>query len=80
MTLPRVWNEPLTGQISGQLRAEAERLFRVHQLPKSKDDWLKLREELRAWLWKAMGVSYDSALPLDVQVTKTIPCDGYKIL
>ncbi|OQC13918.1 MAG: Cephalosporin-C deacetylase [Lentisphaerae bacterium ADurb.Bin082] len=80
MTLPRVWNEPLTGQISGQLRAEAERLFRVHQLPKAKDDWLKLREELRSQLWNAMGVSYDSAIPLDVQVTKTIPCDGYKIL
>jgi len=80
MTLPRVWNEPLTGQISGQLRAEAERLFRVHQLPKAKDDWLKRREELRSQLWNAMGVSYDSAIPLDVQVTKTIPCDGYKIL
>ena len=80
MTLPRVWSEPLTGQISGQLRAEAERLFLAHQLPKSKDDWLKRREELRYQLWEAMGVNYDSTIPLDVQVTKAIPCDGYKIL
>ncbi len=80
MTLPRVWNEPLTGQIIAQLRAEAERLFRVHQLPAAKADWQNRRQELRRQLWEAMGVSYDSAIPLDVQVTKTIPCDGYKIL
>lgn len=80
MNLPRVWNEPLQGQINTQLRAEAERLFRIHQLPKKLSDWQQRREELRDQLWEAMGVTYDSELPLDMQVTKTIDCDGYKVL
>ncbi|MDD4097170.1 MAG: acetylxylan esterase [Lentisphaeria bacterium] len=80
MTLPHVWSEPLTGQINAQLRAEAERLFRVHQLPAKLDDWQSRRQELRRQLWEAMGVTYDSSVPLDLQITKTIPCDGYNIL
>ena len=79
MFIPQVWSESFTNYIDKNLRNEAARLFRIHQLPDTLDAWLKLRTELCEKIWQNLGVSYDKSLALDLRVTDEIQMDGYRI-
>jgi hypothetical protein len=75
--LVNVWNEGLTGYYGQLLRSQAAATFRKHTLPENAEDWKP--EELRERIWKALGVRIDHSLPLELEVTGTIACDGYRI-
>ena len=77
MKLPDVWNESLTGYYGQILKTRAAAAFRRHPLPEKAEDWKP--EELREKLWKKMGVRADHTLPLNLEITGEIACDGYRI-
>lgn len=77
MNIPTVWTEPFTDYLGNNLRAEAARKFRIHQLPTDAKEWTAHREKLIAMLWKKLGVSIDHKLDLDYHETATIKMDGY---
>ncbi len=77
--LPDVFNGGFNGNLAeAELKNQAVRYSRLHQLPFTLADWKP--EELRAKIWKALGVSVDHTLPLEMEVTGEIQLDGYKIV
>lgn len=80
MHIPSVWSEPFSNYIENNLKNEAAKLFRVHQLPDTLEAWHKCRAELRENIWKNLGVRYDGSLDLDLRITNEIKMDGYRIL
>lgn len=79
MQIPNVWHEDLNNQISDTLHQEAERRMRLFTIGKEPTEWLAQRKTLKQKIWTLLGCHYDAALPLDVQVTRTIQQDGYRI-
>ncbi len=75
--LVNVWNEGLTGYYGQLLKSQAAAAFRMHPLPEKAEDWKP--EELRKRIWNAFGVQIDHSLPLNLDVTGEIACDGYRI-
>ena len=76
--LPDVFNGGFNGTLAeSELRNEAARMRRMHQLPFTLEEWKP--GELRARIWKSLGVSVDHTVPLEMKITKTIQLDGYKI-
>ena len=70
--LPDVFHEGFNGTLAeSELKNQAARFRRLHQLPFTKEEWKP--DELRAKIWKALGVTVDHSVPLDLQITKTIP-------
>jgi hypothetical protein len=78
--LPNVWNEPLSDVIPSELRNEAAKRFRIHQLPRTLAEWKKKRPVLIRKIWEKLGVSIDHELDLDVRETGSIRMDGYTII
>ena len=77
--LPDVFHEGFNGMLAeSELKNQAARFRRLHQLPFTKEEWKPA--ELRAKIWKALGVTVDHSVPLEMETTRTIPLDGYKIL
>ncbi len=79
MKIPKVWNESFDDYISSSLKQEAAKLFRIHQLPDSLDEWKAKRSELRGEIWNSLGVCPDHSLDLDYQETGTLELDGYSV-
>ncbi len=75
--LVNVWNEGLTGYYGQLLKSQAAAIFRKHPLPEKAEDWKP--EELREQIWKALGVRINHTLPLNLEITGEIACDGYRI-
>jgi hypothetical protein len=75
--LVNVWDEGLTGYYGQLLKTLAAATFRLHTLPEKKEDWKP--EQLRERIWEAMGVRIDHDLPLNLEITGEIACEGYKI-
>ncbi len=75
--LINVWNEGLTGYYGQLLKNQAAAAFRLHTLPEKAEDWKP--ERLRERIWKALRVRIDHALPLNLEITGEIICDGYRI-
>ena len=63
LPVPNVWDVP----------ANAGLFTKLTTFPK---DWNSYRNELRSKLWKLLGTTYDSNLPLDCQVLKEFSYDG----
>jgi Acetyl xylan esterase (AXE1) len=79
MQIPAVWTEAFSDYIENNLKSEAVKLFRIHQLPDTLESWQKLRVELRENIWKNLGVCYDNSLDLDLRETGEIQMDGYRV-
>lgn len=79
MSLPKVWREPFSDHIATNLKQEAARLFRIHQLPDTLEEWREARELLRGRIWAAFGVRPDHGLDPDLCETGSIDMDGYTI-
>lgn len=79
MQIPGVWTEPFSDYIENNLKNEAAKLFRIHQLPDTLESWQKIRVELRGNIWKNLGVYYDKSLDLDLRETGEIQMDGYRV-
>ena len=79
MTDIAVWGEPHQFMIHDELKAEAARLHRIHQLPTTLDAWQTQRAKLRERIWTSLGARPDHNLALDLDIRKTIPMDGYQV-
>ena len=79
MQIPAVWTEAFSNYIENNLKNEAAKLFRIHQLPDTLESWQKHRVELLENIWKNLGVCYDNSLDLDLRETGEIQMDGYRI-
>ena len=79
MRIHNVWTESFSDYIENNLKQEAAKLFRIHQLPANLDSWQARRDELRNKIWENLGVVYDSSLELDLRETGEIKMDGYRI-
>ncbi len=79
MKLPSVWNEKFTDYINNQLKQEAAKAFRVHQLVPDKNWWQQKRVELRKKIWHSLGTGIDHKLDLDYRESGSIKMDGYTI-
>lgn len=79
MRIHNVWTESFSDYIENNLKQEAAKLFRIHQLPANLESWQACRDELRDNIWKNLGVTYDSSLELDLRETGEIKMDGYRI-
>jgi len=80
MNPENVFNEPFHEHfITSNLKNEAARLFRLHQLPNDFENWKKHREILRKKIWKSLGVTINHKLDLDYHETGSIRMDGYSI-
>ncbi len=76
--LPDVFNGGFNGTLAeSELRNEAARMRRMHQLPFTLEEWKP--GELRARIWKSLGTSVDHSVPLEMKITGTIRMNGYKI-
>jgi hypothetical protein len=75
--LTNVWNEGLTGYYGQLLKTQAAAKFRLLTLPEKAQDWQP--ELLRERIWEAMGVHADHALPLNLEITGEIACQGYRV-
>ena len=80
MMIPNVWTEPLANGTLNTMKAEGALAFRVNRLPNTLEAWKQRKEALRRLIWKSCGGTYDPSLDLNYTVTKTIECDGYKVL
>ena len=80
MSIPNVWPEPWPNGLLNTMKAEGALAFRVNRLPNTLEGWKKHKEALRKQIWKSCGGKYDPSLDLNYTVTKTIDCDGYKVL
>ncbi len=79
MQITKVWTEPFSDYIENNLKNEAAKLFRIHQLPDTLESWQKHRIELRKNIWENLGVHYDKSIDLDLRETGEIQMDGYRI-
>ncbi len=79
MHIPQVWSEPFANYIENDLKNEAAKLFRIHQLPDNLEAWHKCRKKLCENIWNNLGVRYDNSLDLDLRVSAEIQMDGYLI-
>ena len=80
MMIPNVWSEPLKNNVLSAIKSEGAIAFRVHQLPQTLPEWENRKNVLRKLIWKCTGCKYDPSIPLNYTVTKSIDCDGYKVL
>lgn len=79
LELPNVFNGGFNGTLAeSELKNQAARFHRLRQLPFTKEEWKPA--ELRAKIWKSLGVAVDHSVPLELEITGEIPLDGYKIL
>lgn len=79
MKLPSVWNEKFTSYINNQLKLEAAKAFRTHQLVPDKKLWERKRIELREQIWQSLGTKIDHSLDLDYRESGSIKMDGYTV-
>ena len=79
MNLPKVWNDGGADYIFSKLKHDASRLFRIHQLPDSLEEWEVSKNLLRKNIWRSLGVTIDHSLELDYNETKTIEMEGYLV-
>ena len=57
--LPDVFNGGFNGTLAeSELRSEAARMRRMHQLPFTLEEWKP--RELRARIWKSLGTAFDT--------------------
>ena len=79
MRIHNVWTESFSDYIENNLKQEAAKLFRIHQLPANFESWQICRDELRDKIWENLGVTYDNSLELDLRETGEIKMDGYRV-
>ena len=78
INLPNVFNGGFLGTlVEAELRNEALKKDRLHQDPFTLEEWDPAA--VRSRIMEAMGAKVDHDLPLDVDITKTIERDTYKI-
>lgn len=79
MKLPSVWNEKFTSYINNQLKLEAAKAFRTHQLIPDKKLWERKRIELRERIWQSLGTKVEHNLDLNYREVRSIQMDSYTV-
>ena len=78
-TLPSVFAESHSDLISCRLKMDAANLFALHQLPRTKEEWIISRAKLIKEISRITGVIVDHDLPLNLIETGKIQMKGYSI-
>ncbi len=77
--LPNVWTETFDRELIDELKLEAAKRFRRHQLPQSAEEWRAKRKPLLESLKKALNLSVDSSLPLNCRWSEPFSAGGFTI-
>lgn len=75
----KVWPEPFSEMLPTALKAKAAKLFMIHQLPDTIEEWTERREMLIEKIWDNLGTKPDHDLPLETQITGETKMDGYTV-
>jgi len=78
-SLPNVLPQNHSDLIESKLRNEAVFRFAEHQLPTTKEEWVKSRAHIKTEVIKKAGIVIDHQLPLNYKETGSIKMEGFTI-